>query len=226
MNPHATACPPRRITSGGALTFVTAGTCTIDADQAGNSSYLPAPTVTQSFSVIAVVPGAPTAATATAGDTEASVTFSAPNFGGGAAITGYTVTSSPGGLTGASAGSPVTVTGLTNGVSYTFTVTATNSAGTGSASAASNAVTPRATQTITFANPGAQNFGTSPTLSATSDSGLTPTFTSSTPQHCHRCEPRVIGHRHSGSRLHRCGRDRDHFRQHDLDHRDDRAGPR
>jgi hypothetical protein len=73
---------------------------------------------------------------------------------------------------------------LTNGVSYTFTVTATNSAGTGSASVASNSVTPRATQTITFANPGAQNFGTAPTLSATSDSGLTPTFTSATTGVC------------------------------------------
>lgn len=172
------------ITSGGALTFVTAGTCTIDADEPGNGSYLAAPTVSQSFNVNAVVPGAPTAATATAGDTQASVSFTAPAFTGGAAITGYTVTSNPGGLTGTGAVSPITVTGLTNGVSYTFTVTATNSAGTGSASAASNAAVPRATQTITFANPGAQDFGTAPTLSATADSGLTPVFTSATTGVC------------------------------------------
>jgi hypothetical protein len=67
--------------------------------------------------------------------------------------------------------SPIVVTGLTNGQAYTFTVTATNSAGTGPASAASNSITPAAIQTITFANPGAQNFGTSPTLTASSDSG-------------------------------------------------------
>src|SRR5690606_13588799 len=76
------------------------------------------------------------------------------------------------------------VTGLTNGTAYTFTVTATNSAGTGSQSAASNAVTPAAGQVITFADPGAQNFGTTPTLIATADSSLTVVFTSSTPGVC------------------------------------------
>uniref|UniRef100_UPI0039AFD148 beta strand repeat-containing protein n=1 Tax=Shewanella baltica TaxID=62322 RepID=UPI0039AFD148 len=173
------------ITSGGALTFVTAGSCTINADQAGDSSHLPASQVTQTFNVAAVVPGAPTVAIATAGDTQASVAFTAPSFSGGATVTGYTVTVSPadvGPVNGA--GSPILVAGLTNGVAYNFTVTATNSAGTGSSSAASNAAVPKATQTITFPNPGAQNFGTSPTLTATADSGLTPTFTSSTTGVC------------------------------------------
>ena len=172
------------ITSGGALTFVTTGTCTIDADQAGNGSYQAASTISRSFSINAVVPGTPTIGTATAGNTQVSVTFSAPASNGGASITGYTATSSPGGITGTGASSPITVTGLTNGTAYTFTVTATNSAGTGSASAASNSVTPKASQTITFANPGTQNFGTTPTLTATSDSGLTVSFTSSTSGVC------------------------------------------
>lgn len=172
------------VTSGGLLTFVTAGTCTINSDQAGNGSYQAASTVTRSFTVNAIVPGAPTVGAATAGDTQASVAFTAPASSGGAAITGYTVTANPGGATGTGASSPITVTGLTNGISYTFTVTATNSAGTGSASAASNSVTPAANQTITFANPGAQNFGTTPTLTATADSGLTPAFTSSTTAVC------------------------------------------
>ena len=177
------------ITSGGTLTFVTAGSCTIDADQAGNGTWNAATTVPRTFTVNAIVPGAPTIGTATAGDTQASVTFSAPASNGGAAITGYTVTSSPTGITGTGAASPITVTSLTNGVAYTFTVTATNSAGAGPASAASNSVTPASPQTITFANPGTQTYGTSPNLStlgggASSTSGLPVTFTSSTTGVC------------------------------------------
>ncbi|PKM17766.1 MAG: hypothetical protein CVV11_16795 [Gammaproteobacteria bacterium HGW-Gammaproteobacteria-15] len=174
------------ITSGGTLTFVTAGSCTINADQPGDAAINAATTVSQTFMVNAVVPGAPTVATATAGDTQATVAFTAPANTGGTTITGYTVTSNPGGFTGTGAGSPITVSGLTNGVAYTFTVTATNSAGTGAASAASNSITPASPQTITFNNPGAQNFGTTPTLTATSSAGAgyTVTFTSSTPGVC------------------------------------------
>lgn len=89
-------------------------------------------------------PGAPVIGTATAGDAQASVTFSAPSSNGGSAITGYTVMSSPGGLTGTGSSSPITVTGLTNGVAYTFTVTATNAIGTSDPSSASNSATPTA----------------------------------------------------------------------------------
>ncbi|WP_428847859.1 beta strand repeat-containing protein, partial [Shewanella inventionis] len=172
------------ITSGGALSFVTSGTCTISADQAGNAAYSAAAQVSQSFSVNAVVAGSPVIGSATAGDTQASVSFTAPANNGGAAITAYTVTSSPGGFTASGAGSPLTVLGLTNGTEYSFSVTATNSAGTGLASSASNSVTPMAAQIITFSNPGSQSFGTTPTLSASSTSGLTPTFTSSTTGVC------------------------------------------
>jgi len=94
------------------------------------------------------VPNAPTIGTATDVGTAraynngaASVTFTAPTFDGGLPITGYTVTSSPGGFTGTGASSPITVAGLASSTAYTFTVTATNSRGTGAASAASNSVT-------------------------------------------------------------------------------------
>jgi Fibronectin type III domain len=81
-------------------------------------------------------PGTPTASAGTA--TSASVAWAAPAYNGGSAVTGYTVTSSPGGQTCTTSGATsCTVTGLTNGTSYTFTVTATNSVGTGSSSPSS-----------------------------------------------------------------------------------------
>jgi trimeric autotransporter adhesin len=90
-----------------------------------------------------VRPGAPTIGTATGGNASASVTFTAPTFTGRSAISTYTVTSSPGSITGTGASSPVTVSGLSNGTAYTFTVTATNARGlTSLPSAASNSVTP------------------------------------------------------------------------------------
>ena len=90
-------------------------------------------------------PGAPTIGTATGtGATTATVSFTQPANNGGSAITSYTATSSPGGITGVlnQAGSgTITVTGLTTYTTYTFTVTATNAIGTSVASAASNAAT-------------------------------------------------------------------------------------
>lgn len=96
------------------------------------------------------VPGAPTIGTAsTTASTQATVTFTAPTDAGiPATITSYTVTSSPGNITATGSASPITVTGLTNGVAYTFTVRATNASGTGPASAASNSVTPSNTKTV------------------------------------------------------------------------------
>jgi len=88
------------------------------------------------------VPGAPTIGTATAGNTEATVPFTAPADTGYPTTLSYTVTSSPGSITATGTSSPITVTGLTNDTAYTFTVTATNDTGTGPASAASNSVTP------------------------------------------------------------------------------------
>jgi hypothetical protein len=107
-----------------------------------------ASSVSSSSMTAFALPGAPTIGTATNNGTgrvynngAASVTFSAPASNGGTSITGYTVTSSPGGYTGTGASSPITVTGLQSNTAYTFTVTATNAIGTSSASSASNSIT-------------------------------------------------------------------------------------
>jgi hypothetical protein len=104
----------------------------------------------------ATVPSAPNIGTATAGDAQATVTFTPPGSNGGSTITSYTVTSSPGNLTVTGAASPLTVTGLTNGTAYTFRVHATNAIGSGPQSSPSNSVTPTAAPGL----PGAPTIGT------------------------------------------------------------------
>jgi hypothetical protein len=89
--------------------------------------------------------GAPTIGTATAtGTTTATVSFTAPASNGGSTILSYTATSSPGSITAtitqATSGT-ISVTGLSPSTSYTFTITALNSVGASSASAASNSIT-------------------------------------------------------------------------------------
>ena len=89
-------------------------------------------------------PGAPTDVKATAGSGEATVSWTAPSYIGSYAITDYQVTSTPGSkscLVNAPALS-CTVTGLTDGTSYTFEARALNGAGWGAYSTPSNAVTP------------------------------------------------------------------------------------
>ncbi len=98
---------------------------------------------------------APRIGTATPGNTQAIVRFSPPTNDSGSPITGYTVISNPRDGIDAHAGTTIShtgpdelshlVTGLRNGVTYRFTVTATNALGTGLPSAVSNSVIPTAT---------------------------------------------------------------------------------
>ncbi len=120
-------------------------TCTVYASNVnGNGAVSPAsaPVV-----VLEAVPGQPAPPTVLAGDSSISVAFVAP-ADGGSAITGYstTCTSSDGGTPGTATGltSPILVTALTNGNTYTCTVFASNANGNGLPSFASVSVVPNA----------------------------------------------------------------------------------
>lgn len=104
-----------------------------------------------------VKPGAPTIGTATAGGSLcASVAFTAPACAGyPATISSYTVTSTPGCFTGTGTSSPVTVSGLTFGTSYTFKVRAQNASGlTSACSGSSNSITATIKGQVAYTTPG------------------------------------------------------------------------
>lgn len=86
-------------------------------------------------------PDAPTSVSAEADGLSAIVSFSAPSYQGQTPVTSYKVISSPGSVTATGNASPITVSGLTAGETYTFLVYALNSVGQGNSSAPSNPVT-------------------------------------------------------------------------------------
>lgn len=126
-------------------------------------------------------PEAPQSVTAQAGPGTGSTTVSfVPGGDRGSAIQSYTVTASPGDVEATSDTQPITVTGLDDVTTYTFTVTATNAVGTSAASSTSNVITTlRPTTTTAFAPPGSSVFGTPIDLTAAVSSTFsgTPTGT-------------------------------------------------
>jgi hypothetical protein len=82
-------------------------------------------------------PGAPTGVGVAPGAAAGSavVSFTAPADVGTSAITGYTVTANPGGITASGTASPITVTGLASLTAYTYSVVANNGSGSGAATA-------------------------------------------------------------------------------------------
>jgi hypothetical protein len=97
-------------------------------------------------------PGAPRTVGATAGDSTAVVTWEAPAHAGSYDVSHYYVIADPGGES-CQVAAPVrqcAITGLRNGVAYTFRVRALNGAGWGTYSVPSDAVTPQASPTPTI----------------------------------------------------------------------------
>jgi len=138
------------------ITGLTNGTAYSFRVTATNAVGTGLPSTASNIVTPAPVPDAPTIDTATGGNARATVTFTAPANTGGSEITGYTVTSIPAGGVDIHSGTTSlshTITGLTNGTDYTFTVTAANIAGAGQASSASNSVTPVVCNDPTFRNP-------------------------------------------------------------------------
>lgn len=159
------------LTNGTEYTFTVTATNAVGTGPASSASAVVTP------HAAATVPGDPIGVTAIAGNGQATVSWSAPASNGGSPITGYTVTSSPGGFTGTTSGTTRTISGLTNGTEYTFTVTATNAVGTGAASSPSAGVTPvgdaAAWRPYDSAAPWNTPIGASPTVHASSATFIT-----------------------------------------------------
>jgi subtilisin family serine protease len=145
------------LTPGGQSCTTTALSCTISGLTDG-TSYSVSLVATNAIGTsgastpVSIAPGTapatPGAPTAVAGDMSVTVSWNAPS-NGGLAVTGYTVTSTPAGLSCNTTGATTCdVEGLANGTSYTFTVVASNAAGASAASPASVAVVPAATWTV------------------------------------------------------------------------------
>ncbi|HWU52630.1 MAG TPA: putative Ig domain-containing protein, partial [Tahibacter sp.] len=119
--PTALGSATVRLSATNALASVTSGDLTIVVD--------------------AVVPAAPTAVVATAGDGQVSIAFAAPTHWGGEPAGSYKAACLPG--TGVATGntSPLTVTGLANGTAVICSVSAVNTVGAGPVATAAS-VTP------------------------------------------------------------------------------------
>ena len=143
------------VTNGGAVSMFSPGTCAITASTLGNANYGAATDVTQNLIITAAPPAAPTLTSVSVGGTDASTATSGyatlqftANTENGGSITSYTLTATPATgsvitktVNGAAGTRTESITALSLGVAYTFSVTAYNggTAG-GGTSVASNSV--------------------------------------------------------------------------------------
>ena len=135
------------VNATGQVSFLAAGTCVLDANQSGDGNWSAAPQAQQIITVVSP-PGAPTGLAATASDAQVALSWLGPTNNGGAPLTLYNIYegTSPGAETLLTSISAVcsglgcgkvqsfVATGLTNGTTYYFEVTAVNSVGESSPS--------------------------------------------------------------------------------------------
>ena len=140
------------VSNSGYVQMFSPGSCAIKASSVGNATYGAATDVTQTLTITAAPPGAPALTSVSVGGTDAAVSTSGyatlqftANTENGGSITSYTLTATPGigstrtsTVTAASGTRSGTITGLTLGTSYTFTVTAYNGGTTGGGNSASS----------------------------------------------------------------------------------------
>ena len=134
-----------------------------------NSAGSSTPSVVASATPILpiTVPGAPTGLTATSGNAQVSLSWTAPAGTGGSAITDYAIQYKAASAflwstfsDGTSTGTTATVTGLANGIKHNFRVSAVNAVGVGSPSIIASATStpppiPSATPILPITVPGA-----------------------------------------------------------------------
>ena len=164
----ATTCNVSGLTNGTSYTFVVVASNSIGASIASSASTPVVP---------AVRPNAPTSVTAQRGNHQATVSWIAP-VDHGSAITAYSVVTVEDPTKGCATTGATTciVTGLTNGTSYRFQVTATNAMGTSDLSTMSYPVTPAARPdppTSVLAQRGNQQATVSWTVPAANGSAIT-----------------------------------------------------
>ena len=214
------------LTAGASYTFTVAAVNAI-----GTGSASPASNAVVPYAV----PGKPTITAVTAGSSSATLTWTAP-ANNGSAITSYIVTPYIDGVaqptqTFAGTATTQTVTGLTPGTSYTFTVTAVNAAGTGPPSDPSTAVVPNPSPTLPFPAPPAGEVGAPYSVALTVSGGTAP-YTWSVSHghpaagpHPERLHRRAVGHPDLGGQLslHRAGDGRQQPERHQAGHPGHRA---
>lgn len=132
---HANGVTTYVLTRNGTAT----GECQLKASQGATGLYAPASDVFQAFTIrtSAITANAPFISSLTPADGSITVKFLPPTRDGGSAITNYQYQLNGGAwvtLSPASTATTFTITGLTNGTSYSVVIRAVNSAGSGSSS--------------------------------------------------------------------------------------------